>query len=252
MAERRMFSKKITQSDEFLAMPQSTQNLYWHLNMEGDDEGFVNSPKKVMNIIKCSEDDMKLLIAKRFLIAFESGVIVIKHWKMHNAIRSDRFKSTSYIEERSQLNVREDGAYTFKKNSGIPNDNQLTTKRQPSGCIGEDRIGKISLDENSIDENSNTLGNLSNSIDNEENTQSDPLTELIELIESEFKRPISGFEIDKVRYWFDSVGYRYIVHALRECIIYRKKDINYLDKLLVRWTNDQVTLEMLDKGEKHK
>lgn len=85
-----------------------------------------------------------------------------------------------------------------------------------------------------------------------ENTQSDPLTELIDLIQSEFKRPISAFEIDKVRYWFDLVGYDYIIHGLRQCLIYGKKDINYLDKVLVRWTNDKVTLEMLNKGEKNK
>lgn len=142
MAERRMFSKKITQSDEFLAMPSSTQNLYWHLNTEGDDEGFVNSPKKVMNMIKSSDDDMKLLIAKKFLLAFESGVIVIKHWKIHNAIRQDRFKPTSYVEERSKLIIREDGAYSENKNGELISDNQVTTNCQPTGCIGEDRIGE--------------------------------------------------------------------------------------------------------------
>ena len=117
MAEKRMFTKKITQSDDFLAMPQSSQNLYWHLNMEADDEGFVNSPKRVMRMVGSQEDDMKLLLTKKFLIGFESGVIVIKHWKMHNLIRSERLKTTSYVNERAQLNVREDGAYTKNNDS---------------------------------------------------------------------------------------------------------------------------------------
>ena len=94
MAERRMFTKKIIDSDAFLDMPLSTQALYFHLGMRADDEGFINSPKKIQRMIGATDDDMKLLLAKRFIIAFESGVVVIKHWKMHNYIQADRFKPT--------------------------------------------------------------------------------------------------------------------------------------------------------------
>ena len=90
MAERRMFAKCITESDAFLDMPLSTQALYFHLGMVADDDGFVSSPKKITRSINASEDDLKLLLAKRFVLGFESGIVVIKHWKMNNYIRNVR------------------------------------------------------------------------------------------------------------------------------------------------------------------
>ena len=112
MAERRMFTKAIIDSDAFLDMPLSTQALYFHLNMRADDDGFVNNPKKIMRMIGASEDDLKVLISKRFIIAFESGVVVIKHWRMHNLLRKDRYNETQYIEERNMLSLKDNGAYT--------------------------------------------------------------------------------------------------------------------------------------------
>ena len=88
MAERRMFSKTIIDSDAFLDMPLSTQSLYFHLSMRADDDGFINNPKKIQRMIGCADDDLKLLIAKNFIIPFESGIVVIKHWKIHNYIRN--------------------------------------------------------------------------------------------------------------------------------------------------------------------
>ena len=113
MAERRMFAKSIIDSDAFLDMPLSAQCLYFHLSMRADDEGFLNNHKKIQRMIGASDDDMKVLLAKNFVIAFESGVIVIKHWKIHNYIRSDRLAKTNYEDERSLLKVKENGAYTF-------------------------------------------------------------------------------------------------------------------------------------------
>ncbi len=140
MAEKRMFTKKITTSDDFIAMPHSSQNLYFHLNMEADDEGFVNGVKRIMRTINANEDDLKILITKRFVLVFESGVIVIKHWKLHNTIRSDRWKPTDYIAEKSQLLEKNNGVYT----ECLPNDNQMST-------IGMHSIDKIRLDKYSID-----------------------------------------------------------------------------------------------------
>ena len=101
MAERRMFAKTIIDSDAFLDMPLSTQALYVHLSMRADDEGFINNPKKIQRMIGATDDDRKLLIAKSFIIPFESGIVVIKHWKIHNYIRGDRIHETKYIEERA-------------------------------------------------------------------------------------------------------------------------------------------------------
>jgi len=111
MAERRMFSKTIIDSDAFLDMPLSTQTLYFHLSMRADDDGFVNNPKKILRMIGCSDDDYKLLMAKQFIITFDSGVIVIKHWKIHNYIQPDRYKPTIYQNEMQQLAVGKDRVY---------------------------------------------------------------------------------------------------------------------------------------------
>lgn len=135
-----MFAKTIIDSDAFLDMPQSTQLLYFHLSMRADDDGFINNPKKIQRMIGCSEDDLKILITKKFIITFESGVIVIKHWKIHNYIRNDRYKETTYKEEKSTLILDENNAYT----SGIPDVYQMDTQVR----LGKDSIGKDSINNN--------------------------------------------------------------------------------------------------------
>lgn len=112
MAERRMFAKMLIDSDSFLDMPPTAQNLYFHLSMRADDDGFVNSPRKIQRMVSAADDDLKLLLAKGYIIAFESGVIVIKHWKMHNYIQKDRYKPTIYQHEKSLLEQGENGMYT--------------------------------------------------------------------------------------------------------------------------------------------
>lgn len=116
MANKRMFNLKIIDSDAFLDMPLSTQCLYFHLNMRADDDGFVGNPKRIQRLIGASDDDLKLLIAKRFLLVFEDGVIVIKHWKLHNTIQKDRYTKTVYTDELKQLGLKENKAYTFDVN----------------------------------------------------------------------------------------------------------------------------------------
>ena len=145
VAERRMFTKKITESDAFLDMPMSTQCLYFHLNMSADDDGFVNNPRKIQRMIGGSDDDLKLLVAKRFVIAFDDGIIVIKHWRMNNYLRSDRYKPTVYQEELAMLNLKDNGSYSLKNDVGIPNGYHCETQYS----IGKDSIGKgnrLSLD----------------------------------------------------------------------------------------------------------
>ena len=109
-----MFAKTIIDSDAFLDMPLSSQALYFHLSMRADDDGFINNPKKIQRMVGSSEDDLKLLIAKRFIIAFESGVIVIKHWKIHNYIQKDRYKPTMYQDEKSMLIDKNNKSYTVE------------------------------------------------------------------------------------------------------------------------------------------
>lgn len=144
MAERRMFSKSVVESDTFSEMPLTTQALYFRLGLQADDDGFVNNPKLIQRMVGASEDDLKLLLAKGFLIAFESGVVVVTHWRMQNLIRSDRYKPTRYQNEKKQLFLK-DNAYVMQTGSTsglhtkrIPNGNQM----EPQYSIGKDSIDK--------------------------------------------------------------------------------------------------------------
>ena len=113
MAQKRMFTMKIVDSDAFLDMPATTQCLYFHLNMRADDDGFIGNPKRIMKITGASEDDLRLLIAKRFVLTFEDGVIVIKHWRMHNTLSRDRYAETSYTDEKKMLLLKDNGSYSL-------------------------------------------------------------------------------------------------------------------------------------------
>jgi len=136
MAQRRMFSLKIVDTDLFLEMPATTQNLYFHLSMRADDDGFISSPNKIMKFVNCTKDDMKILVAKQYVIPFESGVCVIKHWKIHNYIQKDRREPTIYKEEKSILQ-EVDKQYVIG----------LDTKCIQNGYIGKDRLelGEVSV-----------------------------------------------------------------------------------------------------------
>lgn len=158
MAERRMFAKTITESDAFLDMPLSAQALYFHLSMNADDDGFVNSPKKIQRMIGASDDDCKLLMLKKFVITFESGVIVIKHWRMHNYIRKDTYKETVYKDEKTSLFLDQNKAYSKTSGEPVlllsetpddePSTNRQRTVNEPST---QDRIGKDSIGQESKD-----------------------------------------------------------------------------------------------------
>lgn len=149
MAERRMFAKTIVTSDAFLDMPMSARCLYFTLGMFADDDGFVNSPKSIMRQVGATQDDLQILIAKKFLLVFESGVIVIKHWRINNYLRSDRYKETTYTDEKAELIVENNGAYV--KNGSTP---RLEAVGIPSGipsvdqCETQNSIGKDSIDKN--------------------------------------------------------------------------------------------------------
>lgn len=107
MANRRMFSLDVVNTDLFLDMPVSAQCLYFHLGMRADDDGFISSPKQIMRMATCTQDDMKILVSKGFVIPFETGIVVIRHWKQHNYIQSDRYRKTKYTEERDRLELKE-------------------------------------------------------------------------------------------------------------------------------------------------
>lgn len=181
MAEKRMFSKTIIDSDAFLDMPLSSQALYFHLSMRADDDGFVNNPKKIQRIIGCGDDDLKLLMVKKFLIPFESGIVVIKHWRIHNYIAKDRYKETNYIEEKSLLGIEKNKSYSLisenenctplislSKNciqtvyksdtNGIQTGDKLDTQNR----LDKNRVEENSIDKNRLEESTSSGGCNSN------------------------------------------------------------------------------------------
>lgn len=150
MAERRMFAKTIIDSDAFLDMPTSARLLYYDLGMRADDDGFVNSPKKIMRMIGASDDDLKVLVTKKFIIPFESGVVVIKHWKIHNYIAKDRYTETKYKNEKALLQLDENNSYT----TCIQNCIQPVYNVSTQDRLGKDRLGKDNINIPALEETS--------------------------------------------------------------------------------------------------
>lgn len=161
MAERRMLSKTIIGSDPFIDMGPAAGMLYVHLNMNADDDGFINSPRKIQRMMGAADADLDELIARGFILRFESGVCVIKHWKMNNYIRNDRYKPTVYQEEYSLLRIKDNGAYTLDESyppaglkapvyqmdtNGIPNGYQMETQDRIDKSKDRDKLDYIHND----------------------------------------------------------------------------------------------------------
>lgn len=159
-----MFAKAIIDSDAFVSMPMSSQALYFHLAMRADDDGFVDSPRKIQRMIGAADDDMRILIGKRYILAFESGVIVIKHWRLHNYIRKDRYNATLYQSEKSELFIKDNGAYTDHSGGGLykpmtpelpaPADDSEAGQPTVDQRLTQDRLGKDSVGKDSIGQDS--------------------------------------------------------------------------------------------------
>lgn len=209
MAERRMMSLEVVDTDAFLDMPQSSQLLYFHLSIRADDDGFVSAPRKIARTLGASADDMKVLIGKKFIIAFEDGVCVIKHWRINNFIRKDIYKETKYLNLKQTLFIRPNGAYTLNNDgNAIPvpqghfqldDVNVALTERQLS-------IGKGSIDKNKIREEkremaiaSPTPKEMSLSFFSEESEQQKVVSALAE---NGMPESVARAEIGKfVNYW---------------------------------------------------
>lgn len=140
MAQRRMFNKSVTDSDMFIEMASSAQALYFHLNQGADDDGFNNQIQNAMFKAHASTDDLKVLLAKNFLLRFENGVIVIKHWRLHNTLRKDRYTPTDFQAELNCLGLAKNGEYVIENNGRLPSGCQVVAKRLPQDRIGKDNI----------------------------------------------------------------------------------------------------------------
>jgi len=140
VAKRRMFSLDVVDTDKFLDMPATSQNLYFHLGMRADDEGFVSSPRKIASMVGCGIDDLKLLVTKNFLIPFENGVVVITDWKINNYIQKDRFNESKYYKEKEQLKLDANGSYVLGESSIDTECIQSVSMMDTQVRLGKDRL----------------------------------------------------------------------------------------------------------------
>lgn len=165
MAQRRMFDIEFVDADAFLDMPATSQLLYFHLGLRADDDGFIHNPKRIMRTCGGTEDDLKILIAKKYLIPFDSGIVVIKHWKLHNKIPKDRYKETNYTDEKDMLSLNDNGSYTLCIQDV---DKVLPQVRLGKVRQGEYRVveGSANVDEENDNNGNETEENVDNSVDN--------------------------------------------------------------------------------------
>lgn len=209
MAQKRMLSMNIIDTDMFIQMPISARLLYYDFCMRADDDGFIDSPTKIMKMIGCTEDDLKILIAKKYLIPFKNKVCVIRHWLIHNTIRKDRYNPTIHLEERNQLLVN-NKIYDFQGEN--VSGNQMATKWQPS------------IDKNSYNNSNNIL--------------EQPTENIFEIIEKEFGRLLSPLEIEMIRSWDYPI--EILKLAVQEASTSGQFVIKYIDKILYNWSKANV------------
>ncbi|WP_171335912.1 DnaD domain protein [Enterococcus cecorum] len=246
MAERRMINKRIIVSDTFLDMPLSAQALYFHLNAIADDDGFIENPNSFKRMIGASNDDLKILIAKQYILPFESGVVVVKHWLIHNYIRRDRYNETMHVEEKKKLQINEDKTYSYYE--GIPLVNQPTTNGIPMVDTGKDRAGK---DRTGKDNNHNTKQDeniLEGSPQDEQATSS--LSSLFEFWESNGFGMLAPKTRQDLAYWvkdFQEIGaseqeaLELIQEALNLAINANARRYNYVNGILKNWEAKRYT-----------
>nr|DAH57812.1 MAG TPA: replisome organizer [Caudoviricetes sp.] len=216
MAQRRMFSRKITDTDKFIEMPATTQNLYFHLNMNADDEGFVDRVSIIQRMIGASGDDLKLLIAKGFVIPFESGVVVIRHWRIHNYIQADRFQPTIHQNEKSQIEYDETKTANIKR---LGECIQNVYKADTQVRLGKDRL---ELDKDRLDHHLD---------------QNDDDKNLVfkKLKEAFGEMSVNGTMVEEVERLLKQYGQELVVLALDKTILNAGKSLRYTMSILQRW-----------------
>lgn len=216
MAERRMYTKKITDSDSFITLSSSAQALYFHLCQAADDDGFNNQIAMAMYKAHASDDDFDALLGKHFILKFESGVIVIKHWRLHNSLRKDRYTETSYTDEKALLGIKPDGTYTL----GC----QTVANWLPDGCqtvaAGKVSIGKVSKGKDSVVE-ANAVA-----------------TTTYSLFENIKGQPLTAYECEKLKKMVEEYGAEWTDDALKEMADYGKLKLGYAESILRRWKTD--------------
>jgi hypothetical protein len=254
-----MFNTQIVDSDAFLSMPLSSQALYFHLGMSADDDGFLNNPVQIARAINASQDDMNLLLLKKFILRFDTGVMVIKHWKINNYIRSDRYKPTLYQDELRQLEVKQDGGYRFIgaiENEKTPINQQVLPVGYQKDT--EIRLDKIKLDKISIDKGSNNndlyfMDQLNKDV--KKNTTFETLEKLIKNNFLTPKRDLTEVEARQLFDWVSEYPKAYLEHIISElCLISTdKRNFRYLKAVIIKaydsWSDKPVEVKVKDEPQ---
>ena len=239
VANRRMFSRDVVMTDDFLDLPPTTKALYFFLNLEADDDGFVGNPKTIMRLVGTTKEDMKLLIEGNYVLLFNSGVVVITDWTEHNSIRKDRKKPTRFAEEMQQIALVEGNKYQWLSDVQ-PTDNQLTTKCQTNGCIGEDRIGEDRIGEDRGGEVR----------EEKQLTPTTPFNQdfanLYKAFEQETGKALSPLQMEDLQYMLEDFNADVILEALKEAVSQGKANFAYIKAILNRWKQDNLmTVELV-------
>lgn len=234
MANRRMFSRDVVMTDDFLDLPPTTKALYFFLNLEADDDGFVGNPKTIMRLVGTTKEDMKLLIEGNYVLLFNSGVVVITDWTEHNSIRKDRKKPTRFAEEMQQIALVEGNKYQWLSDVQ-PTDNQLTTKCQTNGCIGEDRIGEDRRGEVREEKQPTPATPFNQDFAN-----------LYKSFEQETGKALSPLQMEDLQYMLEDFNADVILEALKETVSQGKANFAYIKAILNRWKQDNLmTVELV-------
>ena len=229
MADKRMMSKSVSDTDVFLDMPTSTQCLYFQLLLRADDDGFLKNAKTIMRTVGASQDDMKLLIAKQYLILFDSGTIVIKHWRIHNYIKKDRYKPTD-CEETRLIDVNDKGEYILLEPTCIQNG----TTTEPT-CIQNGTPGKVRLEI----ELGKSKGSVNKKIKKESALSADVKRQKLFASYQEKIKPISGsVEGDRLSSLLDDYGLDLCLKAIDRAVLRKRRSLRYISGILRSWQKD--------------
>lgn len=229
MADKRMMSKSVIDTDVFLDMPTSTQCLYFQLLLRADDDGFLKNAKTIMRTVGASQDDMKLLIAKQYLILFDSGTIVIKHWRIHNYIKKDRYKPTD-CEETRLIDVNDKGEYILLEPTCIQNG----TTTEPT-CIQNGTSGKVRLEI----ELGKSKGSVNKKIKKESALSADVKRQKLFASYQEKIKPISGsVEGDRLSSLLDDYGLDLCLKAIDRAVLRKRRSLRYISGILRSWQKD--------------
>lgn len=226
MAQKRMFSKKITDSDNFLDLPLSAQALYFHLNMHGDDDGFVDNTKTVKRMLGASDGDLRLLMDQNFIIPFESGIVVIKDWRIHNYIPKDRYRPTIHGNEFNRLMTAENGSYTECIQNVYSLDTQI-------------RLDKSRLDKSRLDE---------------DREDTPPLVIISEIYQSKIG-VIDGDQFQQLSEYvtLDGMELDVVIRAITEAADNGKRNFKYILAILRNWKQDGIkTIAQVDERERQR